>query len=1056
LSVFQHVQEIASAKRADRAERLSLKFKGCAMKSKVPFVSPQVEGWWSLSAVRVAWFLLLASGGLSAQTVFSGPRDYIGGSGFAVVVADFNGDGRPDIASLNSNGISVFVQNSDGTFQAAVSYPTGNSPTLIQVGDVDNDGKLDILTESTTTTNILSVLLGNGDGTFQAAKSTTLPASSNYLAVGDFNGDGKLDAAVVAPLPVVGTYGVAILSGNGDGTFQAPVSYPTSGLPTALATADFNNDKRLDLVTMNSSNVSVLLGNGDGSFQAPIATSLSFLNPPLGLVIADFNLDGNLDIATSSGFLTLLLGNGNGTFQVQVLTGSTGAPFAAGDLNSDGKPDLVANGPDNIESLLNNGDGTFTTVEALGTQGIAGALSDLNGNQKLDLVLSSGGYGDLDFDPGIVSVVYGNGDGTFATFPVYPLNQNYADLGTLATADFNGDGKTDLVIGMSVGDGHGNPTEQVVLLLNDGSGFSGPTRTELEGIPFTGVYVGAGDFNGDGKADLAVAGGGVVAILLGNGNGTFQSEVDYGAGMTGPLAVGDFNGDGKLDVIGTNGGGISVLLGKGDGTFGLPINSAASSQPFGFAVGDFNGDGKLDVALLADVTFTPPVTAELAVLFGNGDGTFSPGPTYSFPFNPDALASGDLNGDKILDLVVGVHGAPGVPDSVVVLLGKGDGTFQGPITTVAGNQVQRIAIADFNLDGKQDVVLSNSGWGDVSLLLGNGDGTFQTPMEIAALTTMVFGGGGGLAVADFDGSGSPDLAVAGGVDGISLLLSTGKNGSAALLSATAIAFGSQNVGQASAVQTAVLSNTNSTALSITSLSLSGTQSGDYQQSNTCGTSLAAGASCTISVTFVPQGAGTRTAMIQISDSAFNSPQTISLSGIGVAASDFTFGMASGGSSSSTIAAGGTATFGLSLAPTGSFSGTVNLTCAITPAVTPAPVCSVPASVSVGSAATPVTVTVTTTAASSAVSGRFDDWPRGWLVGWTLALGASTLLFMGRRRRFVYAPVFVLLLLMEGCGGGSSPSPTPAVKGTPAGTYTGTVTATSGSLSHQAALTVIVQ
>lgn len=176
-------------------------------------------------------------------------------------------------------------------------------------------------------------------------------------------------------------------------------------------------------------------------------------------------------------------------------------------------------------------------------------------------------------------------------------------------------------------------------------------------------------------------------------------------------------------------------------------------------------------------------------------------------------------------------------------------------------------------------------------------------------------------------------------------------------------------------------------------------------------------------------------------------------------SDFTFGMPSGGSSSSTITAGGTATFEL-LTPAGSFSGMVNFTCAITPAASPTPICSVPGSVNVtGTSATWVTVSVTTTASGSAVSGPFGDLPlRGWFVGWTLALGVSSLLFLGRRRRFVYAPAAVLVLFMVGCGGGSStsPTPTPASKGTPAGTYTATVTATSGSLSHQAALTVVVQ
>ena len=393
-----------------------------------------------------------------------------------------------------------------------------------------------------------------------------------------------------------------------------------------------------------------------------------------------------------------------------------------------------------------------------------------------------------------------------------------------------------------------------------------------------------------------------------------------------------------------------------------------------------------------------------------------------------------------------------------MFLGNGDGTFQNPTTTAAGNGIASIVVSDFNLDGKLDVAFSNANWADITWLPGNGDGLFETPLQFSGISSQFAEIGNPLAVADFDGNGSPDIAVQNG-GGISLLLSAGKNGSAALLSAAALAFGNQNVGQASAVQTVVLSNTNSTALSVTGISVSGAQSGDYAQTNTCGISLAAGANCTISVTFTPQAAGLRSGMIQITDSAINAPQSVGLSGTGVAAPSFTFGVGSGGSSSSTISAGGTATFGLAITPTGSFSGTVNFSCSVAPAMTPPPLCSVPSSVSVsGTSATTVTVTVSTTAASSAGGKPFRDWPLSpWPVIWTVALGVSSLLLFGRRQRLVLAPMVVLaLLIMAGCGGSSSTSGSSGSKGTPAGTYTATVTATSGTLSQQMALTVIVQ
>ncbi len=852
--------------------------------------------------------MVLFSGAVtgSAQTsIFSGPRDYVVGSyPESVVVADFNGDGRPDIATANqlSNNISILLQNSDGTFQPAVNYSVGKGPMWLQVGDVNNDGKPDLLVVNTTD-NTLGVLLGNGDGTFQSQKLTTItgapfpcvgvPAVGNCLAIGDFNGDGKLDAAIAVPLPISGTFGVAVLLGNGDGTFQPnPATYSLSLGPSALASADVNKDGKLDLVSVGSGLtvgsggvVSVLLGNGDGTFQT--AKNTPFPNPsgPIaGLVVADFNLDGNPDVATSSdnGFLNVLLGNGDGTFQTPIV-GSNEIPLAAGDLNGDGKPDLICIGGGGASVLLGNGNGTFTAVQALTAPsvagGISGVLGDLTGNQKLDFVMTdSGTLGASSTLPDIISVVNGNGDGTFATFPLYggipELNvvQPSIILGTLAVADFNRDGKVDLDVGIQylaqvlpVETGEG-------LYLNAGNGaFSAPMTTTFTGGTFP--FVIAADFRGNGRTDLASAdspdSNGVIAILLGNGDGTFQSEVDYGSGMLGPIAAGDFNNDGKLDVVGLfgfYGVGLAVLPGNGDGTFGFPVqtNTGSPSTLRTLAVADFNRDGKLDVATV--VVGPAPLNAEeIQIFLGNGDGTFSAGSTYNVGPNPTAIASGDFNGDGIPDIVVGnPDGGLSAPSSIVVLLGNGDGTFKSPITTVAGNGIVALSVADFNLDRKADIAIINSGWSNVSVLLGNGDGTFQAPEQFYLGNSPI---GSGLAVADFDGDGKPDISVT-GVENISVLLSKGLSGPAALLGPSTLNLGSSVVGGTNTTaQQAVLSNSGSATISIGGVTISGAQQGDYKQTNTCGTTLAPGANCTISVTFVPQAGGTRTATLQVTDSA---------------------------------------------------------------------------------------------------------------------------------------------------------------------------------------------
>jgi hypothetical protein len=828
---------------------------------------------------------------------FNAPRDYVVGQfPESVVVADFNGDGRPDIAVANflqSNSVSVLLQNSDGTFQTAVNYSVGRGPISLQVGDFNGDGKLDLALINQND-NTLAVLLGNGDGTFQPEVLTTFTQtlSSTALAVGDFNGDGKADVAVTLPLAQVGTYGVAVLLGNGNGTFQTPVTYAVNGSPVALAAADINKDGKLDIVA-GGNGISALLGNGNGTFQAAMNSATSLVLGPSPLLIADFNRDGNLDIAsatTASGVtnLTLFLGNGAGTFQSNVRP-LQAVPLAVGDLNSDGKPDLIATGgPLTIESLLNNGNETFTVKQFLTVTSsqIVAALADLNGNQELDLVAaySSNNAGLPYANVDLVSVFDGNGDGTFGPqVPSYSVTSSTNNLNQLIASDFTGDGKPDLGAGIVVNPGL-NENLEFGLLLNDGTSFSPATITQVASkVGFQpNAWVGAGDFNGDGRMDLAVATGSNesvspgVYIQLGNGDGTFQATALYGAGVGGPIAVGDFNNDGIPDVVGIlNGSGgtsLAVLLGKGDGTFGFPVSSAAGAVGLVnfLGVGDFNRDGNLDLAIIdAD-------TVEL--FFGNGDRTFTVGPSYAVLLpeghggNATGLAVGDVTGNGILDLVWGINDIVSGTTYLVVMLGNGDGTFQTPLTTVADPGTAPAAIADFNFDGKADFVATGIG-NDVSFSRGNGDGTFQ-PAEHFYVANPAFS----LVVADFDGNGSPDVAVAGPTS-LSVIYSSA-SGPAAVPAPSLVAFENEGLGYTSPVHSLTLSNTGTTALSVTGISISGAQKGDYSQTNTCGSSLAAGSSCTISVTFAPQASGIRTAAIQIADNAWNTPQTINLTGTG--------------------------------------------------------------------------------------------------------------------------------------------------------------------------------
>src|SRR5579862_1673314 len=236
--------------------------------------------------------------------------------------------------------------------------------------------------------------------------------------------------------------------------------------------------------------------------------------------------------------------------------------------------------------------------------------------------------------------------------------------------------------------------------------------------------VALGDFNGDGKADLVVTNypDSSVSVLLGNGDGTFQSKVDYSAGpQPVSVAVGDFNGDGKVDLVVANGNdgpsNVSVLLGNGDGTFQAAANYSVGSllypymSPASVAVGDFNGDGKADLA-------TANQFGNVSVLLGNGDGTFETAAHYPAGAGAVAVAVGDFNGDGKADLVTVNY----ADNSLSVLLGNGDGTFQASVNYTLATfpyvSPDSVAVADFNGDGKADLAVANASAGSVSVLLG--------------------------------------------------------------------------------------------------------------------------------------------------------------------------------------------------------------------------------------------------------------------------------------------------------------------------------------------------
>ena len=376
------------------------------------------------------------------------------------------------------------------------------------------------------------------------------------VSMGTGTGDGTLAL-------VVNGNGIHDLMGQPlQGLFDPATNYQTDLYPVSVAIADLNGDGIADLATSNvgqfgASSASVMLGNGDGTFQA--RTDYATGNYALDVGISDLNGDSIPDLAVlnranglgGNSSVSVLLGNGDGTFQPQTSfgAGSYASGLAIGDLNGDGRPDLVTGHSEGVENdvsvLFNNGDGTFQSPVAYDTGGSPAsvAIGDLNGDGISDIVAANA-------TSDSVSVLLGNGDGTFQARTDYAAGSTPYSV---AIADFNGDNKQDLVV-TTQNNGYGFEGTVSVLLGNGDGTFEAPTSYGTGGL--LPISVAVGDLNGDGKLDLAVTNSNseAVALLLGDGNGAFQFQANYGTNGTTPhtnptsVALDDLNADGHPDL----------------------------------------------------------------------------------------------------------------------------------------------------------------------------------------------------------------------------------------------------------------------------------------------------------------------------------------------------------------------------------------------------------------------------------------------------------------------------------------------------------------------------
>jgi hypothetical protein len=600
---------------------------------------------------------------------------------------------------------------------------------------------------------------------------------SGRITTGDFLGNHIQDLAVTSGSTV------SILLGNGDGTFQPPLTVPVGANAFALAAADLTHSGHDDLVITHANegpggSVSVLLSNGDGTFRPPVDYPAG--DNPHSIALGDFTGRGVPDIVVANeGFfahdvfqpgttVTVLLNNGDGTFGAPRTfdTGVIPEDVAVGDFTGDGRISIVTadNGftgiPSDISLLRGNGNGTFQEPVSLnvGPDGVLArslAVGDLTGSGHLDIVAATYGPG------GGVSVILGNGNGTFRSAVTYAATLE-ADTSVLQVVlgDFNGDGRPDIAVETGFGDAPG-----VDILVNNGDGTFQPPAEILGGPQGP---LAAGDFTGDGISSLALAGGlGGIAIFLRQPGGLLRAPTVLATGPgTSSLQTADLRHDNTADLIVTNAqqNTVGVILGNGDGTFQPLATYAVGNNPQQVITADLLQNG------IPDLVSVNQGDQSLSVLLGNGDGTFQDAQTIPLDapssLSPVRVVAGDFERNGTIDLVVLEldNRRFGGGGGLILLHGHGDGTFTQdplqPINQPVSDPPGRITFqaADLAGDGNLDLLLSTFQFASVVIFPGHGDGTFGAA-QFVNLRADPQDDVTSFALADLRGNGVLDLVV---------------------------------------------------------------------------------------------------------------------------------------------------------------------------------------------------------------------------------------------------------------------------------------------------------
>ena len=596
---------------------------------------------------------------LSVLNTFQSPVNYdVGTAPQDVAIGQIAGDDKSDIVTANfgSNNVTVLTGNADGTFGNAMSFPVSPQPKAVALGTIDNNTSTDIVTCSSA--GQVTLLRANS-GTFITA-TYSVGMDPLDIAVGDFDQDGHLDVVTANN----GSNDVSILINNGSGGFLFANSYPAGLNPRSVAVADFNLDRKLDLAVASAGNgLNLLLNNGDGTFAPPVNFSMG--QSPFGVAVGSFHAFGPIDVATAN--------NGDGTVAIRLNgtvplltfaspspTPANPAPYSVAAFNRFGKPGVA----------VTSNDPAFSFVSVL-------------------------------YKPNTVANSVFGPPTNYSLIPESQPEQVVAgNLGQIPIPS--------LVVALP------NANKIAILLGNSDDSFQPPFYKDVGTFPRS---VALADFNSDGNLDIAAANFGsfTVSLIFGNADRTFREAFTIAGVLSANpefIVAGDFNNDGKADIATCNSGPpdhnkVNVLLGNGNGSF-QPLNVyIVGLNPRFMTTGDFNHDGNLDLAV------SDTGQNKVSVLLNDGAGVFQPATHYTVGLYPNYIVTGDFNLDGLTDLAVSNGGSR----TFSVLLNNGDGTFKDALSFPVGLGPTGITVGDFDFDNKPDVVTANHEDGTISLVL---------------------------------------------------------------------------------------------------------------------------------------------------------------------------------------------------------------------------------------------------------------------------------------------------------------------------------------------------